>query len=58
MGAALLIAGMSVVVVSEPGCVCGRRGTNRGENGVSGSVRVIGVAGILIELSAELEKLA
>lgn len=44
--------------MSELGCVCGRRGTSRGENAVAGSVRVIGVAGVLIELSAELEKLA
>lgn len=50
MGIAVLIPGMSVevvVVVSEHECV---------ENGVPSSFGVIGVAGVLIELSAELEK--
>ena len=36
----------------------GRRRTSRGENGVASGFGVIGVAGVLIELSAELEKLA
>lgn len=49
MGIAVLIPGTSVVVVvvSEHECV---------ENGVPSSFGVIGVAGVLIELSAELEK--
>lgn len=50
MGIAVLIPGMSVVVVvvvSEHEYV---------ENGVPSSFGVIGVAGVLIELSAELEK--
>ena len=36
--------------------LCGR-GTSRGKNDVAGGFGVIGVAGVFIELSAELEKL-
>lgn len=58
MGIALWIPGMSVAMVSELQSVCCIRGTSRGENGVASNFHVIGVAGVLIELSAELEKLA
>jgi len=44
-------------MVSERECVFCRRVTSRGENGVASSFGVIGVVGVLIELSAELEKL-
>lgn len=47
-----------MVMVSEHECVCCRRETSRGDNGVARSFSVIGEAGVLIELSAELEKLA
>lgn len=38
-------------------CVPSRRGTSREKNGVVSSYGVIGVAGVLIDVPAELEKL-
>lgn len=38
-------------------CVPSRRGTSREKNGVASSYGVIGVAGVLIDVPAELEKL-